>query len=295
MGKREDYEAKTEKLIMPIVEANNVELFDVDYIKEGQDWYLRVYIDKEGGITVDDCEVISRLLGEWLDKEDFIEDSYIMEISSPGLDRPLKKEKDFVRSMGKLVEIRTYRPIEKQKEFCGILNAYDRHTVIIICGEYSVKFPVSLDRTVCPDFQLFSHASLIVFLFFQRTSKARGADLHDIGVIDKVLCVQPVRKCTADDFAVIYGNSAFFVDVSTQVPGTALFDILHIHQFKTIGFYNRSDQFFCLLFVFFSSAQILTTFFDLGKLSKNSFISLYTRKSGRNRPLLNSHLLTTLL
>ena len=78
-----------------------------------------------------DCEAVSRAFSDKLDENDFIEDSYIMEISSPGLDRPLKKEKDFARSMGKLVEIRTYRPIEKQKEFCGILNAYDESSVTI--------------------------------------------------------------------------------------------------------------------------------------------------------------------
>ena len=81
MGKREDYEAKTEKLIMPIVEANNVELFDVDYIKEGQDWYLRVYIDKEGGVTIDDCQAVSRAFNEILDKENYITDQYIFEVS----------------------------------------------------------------------------------------------------------------------------------------------------------------------------------------------------------------------
>ena len=139
MGKREDYEAKTEKLIMPIVEANNVELFDVDYIKEGQDWYLRVYIDKEGGITVDDCEVISRLLGEWLDKEDFIEDSYILEVSSPGLGRPLKKEKDFARSIGKDVEIRLYKAIDKQKEFTGTLTSYDADSVTLTMEDGSER------------------------------------------------------------------------------------------------------------------------------------------------------------
>mgnify|MGYP000576864740 FL=1 len=97
MGKREDYEAKTEKLIMPIVEANNVELFDVDYIKEGQDWYLRVYIDKEGGVTIDDCQAVSRAFNEILDKENYITDQYIFEVSSPGLTRPLKKEKDYAK------------------------------------------------------------------------------------------------------------------------------------------------------------------------------------------------------
>lgn len=131
MTRREEYEQKAEALLLPIVEANGFELVDVEYVKEAGTWYLRGYVDKEGGITVNDCEVVSRAFSDKLDEEDFIEDSYIMEISSPGLDRPLKKEKDFVRSMGKEVEIRTYRPIEKQKEFYGILSAYDSNSVTI--------------------------------------------------------------------------------------------------------------------------------------------------------------------
>ena len=101
MGKRESYEAKTTELIQPVVEANGVELFDVDYVKEGSDWYLRVYIDKEGGITSDDCADVSREMNEILDREDYVEGSYTFEVSSPGLGRPLKKEKDYIRSMGK--------------------------------------------------------------------------------------------------------------------------------------------------------------------------------------------------
>ena len=131
MSKRQDYEAQTESLILPILEKYGFELYDVEYVKEAGTWYLRGYIDKPGGITVNDCEDVSRAFSDILDEQDFIEDSYIMEISSPGLDRPLKKEKDFKRSLGKLVEIRTYRPIEKQKEFCGILNAYDSNSVTI--------------------------------------------------------------------------------------------------------------------------------------------------------------------
>ena len=131
MSKREIYEQKTEEILNPIMEELEFELVDVEYVKEGSMWYLRAYIDKPGGITVNDCEAGSRAFSDKLDENDFIEDSYIMEISSPGLDRPLKKEKDFARSMGKLVEIRTYRPIEKQKEFCGILNAYDESSVTI--------------------------------------------------------------------------------------------------------------------------------------------------------------------
>ena len=131
MSRREEYEQKAEAILTPIVESRGFELVDVEYVREAGCWYLRGYIDKPGGITVNDCEDVSRAFSDILDEKDFIEDSYIMEISSPGLDRPLKKEKDFKRSLGKLVEFRTYRPIEKQKEFCGILNAYDSNGVTI--------------------------------------------------------------------------------------------------------------------------------------------------------------------
>mgnify|MGYP002443322875 CR=1 FL=1 len=135
MSRRDEYEQKAEALLAPIVEAAGFELVDVEYVKEAGNWYLRGYIDKPGGITVNDCEAVSRAFSDKLDEDDFIEDSYIMEISSPGLDRPLKKEKDFVRSMGKLVEIRTYRPINKEKEFYGILSAYDESSVTITTEE----------------------------------------------------------------------------------------------------------------------------------------------------------------
>lgn len=132
MTKRENYEAKTESYLLPLMEEHSFELVDVEYVKEAGTWYLRAYIDKEGGITVDDCEVISRLLGEWLDKEDFIEDSYILEVSSPGLGRPLKKDKDFNRSMGENVDIKLYKPLNKQKDYTGALKAYDKETVTIV-------------------------------------------------------------------------------------------------------------------------------------------------------------------
>ena len=131
MTKREEYEQKTEKLLEPILEANHFELVDVEYVKEGGSWYLRAYIDKPGGITVDDCEIVNRALGDLLDEHDFIEESYILEVSSPGLGRPLKKERDFARSLGEEVEIRTYRMVNKQKKFRGILKAYDKDTVTI--------------------------------------------------------------------------------------------------------------------------------------------------------------------
>ena len=101
MSRKEIYEQKTESFIQPIVDKYHFELVDVEYVKEGSDWYLRAYIDKEGGITVNDCEMVAREMNEILDREDYVEDSYIFEVSSPGLGRPLKKEKDYVRSMGK--------------------------------------------------------------------------------------------------------------------------------------------------------------------------------------------------
>ena len=131
MSKRETYETRTEELITPILDRMNFELVDVEYVKEGSTWYLRAYIDKEGGITVNDCEAVAREMNEILDREDFVEDSYVFEVSSPGLGRPLKKEKDYIRSMGKEVEIRTYRAINREKEFYGILSAYDENTVTI--------------------------------------------------------------------------------------------------------------------------------------------------------------------
>ena len=131
MSKRETYETRTEELITPILDRMNFELVDVEYVKEGGTWYLRTYIDKEGGITVNDCEAVAREMNEILDREDFVEDSYVFEVSSPGLGRPLKKEKDYIRSMGKEVEIRTYRAINREKEFYGILSAYDENTVTI--------------------------------------------------------------------------------------------------------------------------------------------------------------------
>ena len=131
MSKASVYETKTEELILPILERMNFELVDVEYVKEGSIYYLRAYIDKEGGITVNDCEAVAREMNELLDEKDFIPESYTFEVSSPGLGRPLKKEKDYVRNMGKEVEIRTYRAINRSKEFYGFLTAYDKDSVTI--------------------------------------------------------------------------------------------------------------------------------------------------------------------
>lgn len=143
MSKKEIYEQKAEALLVPIVATHNFELVDVEYVKEGSNFYLRAYIDKPEGITVDDCEVVSRAFSQKLDEEDFIEEAYIMEVSSPGLGRPLKKEKDYKRSMGKELEIRTYRAINKEKEFYGILKEYNENSVTIDCEGTEMIFQKS--------------------------------------------------------------------------------------------------------------------------------------------------------
>ena len=143
MTKREEYEQKTEEILQPIVDANGFELVDVEYVKEGGTWYLRAYTDKPGGITVDDCELVSRAANDILDEKDFIDEAYILEVSSPGLGRPLKKEKDFARSLGEEVEVRTYRAIDRQKEFIGILKDYDKDTVTI---EYEDGETMTFDK-----------------------------------------------------------------------------------------------------------------------------------------------------
>ena len=117
MAKKESYESRVEAFLLPLMEENHFELVDVEYVKEAGTWYLRAYIDKE----------------------DFISESYILEVSSPGLGRPLKKEKDYVRSMGKEVEVRLYKAIDRQKEFTGILSAYDDKTVTLSMEDGSTQ------------------------------------------------------------------------------------------------------------------------------------------------------------
>ena len=131
MLKKTEIEKKCEELVQPIVDAHQFELVDVEYVKEGSNYYLRVFADKEGGINIDDCVTISRELEVKLDADDFIEDAYILEVSSPGLGRPLKKDKDLKRSIGSDVEVKLYKAIDKQKEFEGQLVAFDENTITI--------------------------------------------------------------------------------------------------------------------------------------------------------------------
>ncbi|MGN0247737.1 MAG: ribosome maturation factor RimP [Lachnospiraceae bacterium] len=139
MSKRDTYESRTEALLLPIMEANQFELVDVEYVKEGSNWYLRAYIDKEGGISIDDCELVSRALSDLLDQEDFIEEAYILEVSSPGLLRPIKKDKDFQRNVGKEIEVHLFKMMDKKKELIGILTAFDADTLTLQTEEKEIR------------------------------------------------------------------------------------------------------------------------------------------------------------
>ena len=131
MAKREEYERKTEQLLTPILKENNFELYDVEFVKEAGTFYLRAFIDKEGGININDCELVSRRLSDLLDEKDFIPDAYILEVSSPGLGRALKKDKHFEKSIGEEVEIKLFKAIDKQKDFTGYLESFTDDVIVI--------------------------------------------------------------------------------------------------------------------------------------------------------------------
>lgn len=131
MTKHEEYERKTEQLLEPIIKENDFEIYDVEYVKEGSNYYLRIFIDKENGITIDDCELVSRRMSDLLDKDDFIPDSYILEVSSPGLGRQLKRDKHFEKSIGEEVEVKLYKQLNKKKEYVGLLVTFDQNTITI--------------------------------------------------------------------------------------------------------------------------------------------------------------------
>ena len=144
MAKKELYEQKTEALLLPMMEEHQFELVDVEFVKEAGTWFLRAYIDKPGGITIDDCEVISRALSDRMDEEDFIEEAYILEVSSPGLGRPLKKDKDLERSLGESVDVKLFLAMDRQKEFTGILKAWDKDTVTL---EFEEEAELVIERS----------------------------------------------------------------------------------------------------------------------------------------------------
>ena len=141
MSKKTNIEARTEALLIPILEENRFELVDVEYVKEAGNYYLRAYIDKEKGITIDDCELVSRRLSDLLDEHDFIDDAYILEVSSPGLGRPLKKDRDFERSIGKDVDIKLFKADDGSKTWTGSLKGWSAEEIIIETEDGEKVFP----------------------------------------------------------------------------------------------------------------------------------------------------------
>ncbi len=128
------------ELATPAVEANGCTLWDVEYVKEGGSWYLRLYLDKEGGVNISDCEAVSHAVSDLLDEADPIATSYIFEVSSAGAERPLKRPSDFEQFMGSPIALRLYQPKDGNKEFAGILAGYDNGDVTMTVGELSLTF-----------------------------------------------------------------------------------------------------------------------------------------------------------
>ena len=145
--KRVEIEKRTEELVLDIINGTEIELWDVEYVKEGSEFYLRVYIDKPGGITIDDCVEVNRALNPKLDEEDFVEEAYTLEVSSPGLTRKLKKDRDFEKSIGKLVHIKLYKAESGSKEFIGRLVSFDEEKIVIKSDDGDDGSEVSLDRS----------------------------------------------------------------------------------------------------------------------------------------------------
>lgn len=131
---------KVSALARPVVEEEGCSLWDVEYVREAGSWYLRIYIDKEGGVGIDDCERISRRLDPLLDEADPIPDSYVFEVGSAGAERELKRPGDFAQFMGHEVEVRTYRPVDGAKSFVGTLCGYEDGAVSLQMGEKTLRF-----------------------------------------------------------------------------------------------------------------------------------------------------------
>lgn len=138
--KKTEIEERCTNLVMPILDEGGYELWDVEYVKEGADFYLRVYADKEGGINIDDCVLISRALDKKLDEEDFIKDAYILEVSSPGLTRPLRKERDFERCIGRMIDVHFYKAVDGMKETEGELKAFTEKTITVGYEDGDVEY-----------------------------------------------------------------------------------------------------------------------------------------------------------
>lgn len=135
MSRQSRIEQRTEEILTPIAASNGVTIYDVEYVKEGPDYYLTCYIDKEGGVNIGDCEAVSRALSDAIDAaEEYIPDAYTLQVSSPGLGRALTRDRHYANSIGQEVEGTCYRPLEgtRVKTFTGILEAFDKDTVTLV-------------------------------------------------------------------------------------------------------------------------------------------------------------------
>lgn len=138
---RKDIEEMVTSLVQPYLDEHDFELVDVEYVKEGQNRFLRVFADKTGGIDIEDCGRISEYLSAKLDESDPIPDAYFLEVSSPGAERPLKKAEDFAAAIGKMVYVSTYEQIDGQKEFEGELITFTEQSITIRQGKKQLEFP----------------------------------------------------------------------------------------------------------------------------------------------------------
>ena len=134
--------AAVQEMVLPYLSSNGFELVDIEYVKEGSNYFLRIFVDKEGGIDIDDCGRISEFMSEQLDKNDPVSDVYFLEVSSPGAERPLRKEEDVRKAIGKHVYITTYEPISGAKEFEGLLLSFDGGNAVVRTGkkEYTIPY-----------------------------------------------------------------------------------------------------------------------------------------------------------
>ena len=133
--KKNEIEAKVEEMLVPIAKANEVSIYDVEYVKEAGEWYLRAYIDREGGVDINKCVDVSHALSDALDADDFIEDAYTLEVSSPGLGRQLKKDRHFENSLGQDVELKLFKARDGVKKFAGTLKGYDSDSVTVTIND----------------------------------------------------------------------------------------------------------------------------------------------------------------
>lgn len=139
---------KVEEYVMPIIDKNNYELVETEFVKEGANYYLRLYIDKEGGFSINDCETVSRYLEQKLEEDDFIDKAYILEVSSPGIDRVLKKDSEYIKYKGRIVDIKLYKPIDKVKEFQGELIGLIEDKIVINQDNKEISFDKK-DVAIC--------------------------------------------------------------------------------------------------------------------------------------------------